>query len=81
MSYDWKDMTIPLEEHWKIDLDDVEKYQPDGFWFFASDSDENDNNGQSCVNDLKKIGFSNGLEARKRLLSLCAQRNLLKDVS
>ncbi|MFA6568046.1 MAG: hypothetical protein WCS96_07530 [Victivallales bacterium] len=79
MSYDWKDMTIPLEAHWEIDLEDVEKYQPDGFWFFASDSDEVDN-WQSCVSELKNIGFANGLQARKRLLELCGKRRLLKGV-
>ena len=77
MSYDWADMRVPLERHWEIDLEDVERHQPDGFWFFASDSDEQDN-GQSCLKELAKLGFSDGLQARRRLLEMCRERKLLK---
>lgn len=77
MSYDRTDMSIPLERHWEIDLEDVARYQPDGFWFFGSDADT-DPNGQSDANELRKMGFENGILARRRLLELCANSNLTK---
>lgn len=66
-------LTIPLREHWKLDIEDAFKYQPDTLWFFGADADESERNkGDICyLPELKKMdSFSDGIEARKELLSI-----------
>ena len=60
-------LSISLETHWQIDIDDVKKFQPEGFWFFGADSDE-DPNSHCETSKLKNIGFENGIAARKALI-------------
>ena len=64
-----RELTIPLEEHWRRDLADAMKYGVEGFWFFGADAvaGENAHFGQA---KLKRMGFATGLSARRRLLKI-----------
>jgi len=62
-----QELSIPLVEHWQIDIDDVKRSQPAGFWFFGADSDE-EPNPHSETSRLKKLGFKTGIAARKALV-------------
>jgi hypothetical protein len=69
MTWEKRHLTIPLEENWRIDLEDVMRFQPNGFWFFGIDADEKPN-AHSEISLLKEMGFSDGLSARKRLIEI-----------
>ena len=66
-------LTVPLVEHWKYDIEDAFRYQPETLWFFGADTDEvTYNKGDICyLPELQKMGdFSDGVAARRQLLSL-----------
>lgn len=62
---DWP-MPLSLRQSWQTDLEDIERFQPDGVWWFGA--------GYSCdgahiqLDRLQQSGFQNGEEARKSLL-------------
>ncbi|MBI4028301.1 MAG: hypothetical protein HY360_25175 [Verrucomicrobia bacterium] len=63
------DLAITLEENWRRDLADVVKYGVDGFWFFGTDAVKGDN--VHCnEKKLRRMGFTSGLSARKKLLQI-----------
>ena len=62
----------PLEEQWKMTLEDAKRFNPDGLWFMGSDCRMDD--GVVCgVRNLAKFGFTNGREARLKLLKTAGQ--------
>jgi len=68
MTYDSHLLTIPLEENWRRDLEDVVRFGANGFWFFGADA-----GGGDCHCSLKTLqswGYSDGLEARRRMFEL-----------
>ena len=71
MTFEGK-LGIPLAEHWRLDLEDVRRFQPDGFWFFGTDAAEK-KNCHSWRPLLQEYGFADGLAARRELLSLGRQ--------
>lgn len=63
-----RSITIPLEDHWKIDIEDILKFNLDGFWFFGADA-----GGENSHCSLKKLsswGFKDGITARRQLLEI-----------
>ncbi len=62
----------PLEEQWKMTLEDAKRFNPDGLWFMGSDCRMDD--GVVCgVRNLAKFDFTNGREARLKLLKTAGQ--------
>lgn len=62
------DMSISLADHWRIDIEDVSRFPPAGFWFFSADADERPNPHTELAR-LKAWGFRDGRDARKALLA------------
>lgn len=63
-----RDLTIPVEEDWRRDLEDASNFGVDGFWFFGADA-----GGENPHCSLKKLntwGFHDGASARRRILEL-----------
>ncbi|MCX6622954.1 MAG: hypothetical protein NTY38_18185 [Acidobacteria bacterium] len=61
-------MPISLEESWRMDVEDVMRFQPHGFWWFATGT-VNDG-GHVSLTRLKQAGFADGVAARRKLLAI-----------
>jgi hypothetical protein len=64
-------MTISLEESWRRDVEDIERHQPDGVWWFGSGAV-----GQGAhvsVDRLAVSGYSDGPAARRVLINATKQ--------
>ena len=61
-------LPMSLEESWRLDVEDVQQFQPDGLWWFGSGAvGEGWHVGSSI---LRKMGFTDGVQARRRLLEV-----------
>ena len=61
-------LPMSLEESWRLDVEDVQQFQPDGLWWFGSGAvGEGWHVGSSI---LRKMGFTDGVQARRRLLEI-----------
>lgn len=64
-----RELTIPLESSWRRDLADAQEYGVNGLWFYGADTVPGEN--KICtLEKLQKMGFPDGLSARKRLLEV-----------
>ncbi len=61
-------MPMSLREQWAIDVEDVSRYQPDGFWWFGTGAVRE--GGHVDLGELKQMGFENGRDARKQLIEI-----------
>ncbi len=58
----------PLEQQWRMTLEDARDHQPDGLWFMGSDCRVD---GMVCsIHRLPKVGFDNGRDARLKLMGM-----------
>lgn len=63
-------LPVTLPESWAFDIDDVQKYQPDGFWWFGTGAVRE--GAHTDIYELNKMGFADGRAARKTLLTQSA---------
>jgi len=64
-------MPMSLQEQWAIDVEDVERYEPDGFWWFGSGAVREGSHVD--LGELQKLGFKDGRDARLQLIC-CGER-------
>ncbi len=63
-------MTIPLADHWRLDLEDIERFEPDGVWWFGADCSAR---GAHVDPDrLRQAGYADGTACRRALLRTIA---------
>lgn len=60
-------LPITLEESWRMDLEDVETFQPNGLWWFGSGG--NNEGLHVSLQRLLEAGYADGRQARRALLS------------
>ena len=63
-------LPVPLSGSWGFDIADVQKYQPDGFWWFGTGAVRE--GAHTDIYELNKMGFADGRAARKTLLTQSA---------
>ena len=59
-------LPISLEESWQMDLEDIQRFRPQGVWWFGSGT-KNEGTHVS-LSRLKQAGYKNGVAARQALL-------------
>jgi hypothetical protein len=60
-------LPVSLSESWAIDIEDVPRYGPDGFWWFGTGAVREGSHVD--LDELRKMGFRDGRDARKALLA------------
>ena len=68
MTVFWEHSRSLLEQNWQRDVEDVQRLQPDGLWWFGSGAVGEGVHVSESV--LQKMGFASGVEARRRLLQI-----------
>ena len=64
-------MPMSLREQWAIDVEDVARYGPDGFWWFGSGAVREGSHVD--LGELQELGFKDGRDARLQLIR-CGER-------
>ena len=64
-------LPMPLPEQWAIDVEDVARYRPDGFWWFGTGAVREGSHVD--LSELQKLGFKDGRDARQQLIH-CGRR-------
>ena len=59
-------LPISLEESWQMDLEDIQRFKPQGVWWFGSGT-KNEGAHVSLAR-LKQAGYKDGVAARQALL-------------
>jgi hypothetical protein len=57
---------MTLKKHWAIDVEDVARHRPDGFWWFGTGSLRE--GAHVDYDELQQMGFCSGREARTQLI-------------
>ncbi len=73
----WSDywpMPIPIKDNWRMDIEDIQLFRPDGVWWFGAGT-KNDG-AHANLSRLREMGFESGEDARRALLRLLAQAGL-----
>ena len=65
-------LPISLEESWRMDLEDIARYQPEGVWWFGSGGLSKGAHVDPAL--LQKIGLKSGRAARQALLRQIARQ-------
>lgn len=68
-------MPITLEESWRMDVQDIQLFRPDGVWWFGCGT-VNDGTHVS-LSRLKKAGYAHGAQARRALLKIVSPLSTL----
>ena len=68
-------LPVSLSDSWAFDIANIQKYKPDGFWWFGTGAVREGAN--TDINELKKMGFADGRAARTALLSQSADLSKL----
>lgn len=63
-----KELSIPLHDHWRRDMEDALQYNVDGLWMFEADVHRD--GAHVTRAGLQRYGFDNGRQARRHLLDL-----------
>jgi hypothetical protein len=71
---DWP-MPISLEQSWQLDVEDITRFQPHGVWWFGSGT--LNEGAHVSLSRLKKIGYRDGVEARRALLKKTSELRAL----
>ena len=64
-------MPMSLPEQWAIDVEDVARYEPDGFWWFGTGAVREGSHVD--LGELRQRGFKDGRDARLQLIR-CGER-------
>lgn len=64
-------LPIPLEQSWRMDLEDIRRFKPRGVWWFGSGG--RNEGAHVSLARLKKSGYDSGEAARRALLRLVSQ--------
>lgn len=64
-------LPLPLTDQWAIDAEDVERYQPDSFWWFGTGAVRE--GGHVDLGELQQLGFRDGRDAGLQLIR-CGER-------
>lgn len=59
-------MPISLQDNWRMDVEDIMLFKPDGAWWFGTGT-KNEGAG-TALSRLRDLGFASGVEARRALL-------------
>ena len=59
-------LPISLEESWRRDVEDIERFRPNGVWWFGSGAVGE--GGHVSVSKLREVGYEDGPAARRALL-------------
>ena len=57
---------VSLAKHWRMDLEDIERFRPDGVWWFGADC--SDTGAHVQPERLRGAGFADGAACRRALL-------------
>ena len=70
MTYRWNPwpLPIPIEEHWRMDAEDVRRFRPRNVWWYGSGTVSEGAN--TSLSDLKAVGFRDGRDARLTFLEI-----------
>ena len=68
-------LPISLEQSWRMDLEDIQKFKPHGVWWFGSGA--RNEGAHVSVSRLKQVGYENGESARRALLELTSELRAL----
>lgn len=63
-------LPMPLEQLWTIDVEEVTRHQPDGFWWFGSGAVRQGSHVD--LGELQALGFKDGRDARQQLIRCAA---------
>ena len=69
-------LPISLEQSWRMDLEDIRRFKPQGVWWFGSGA--RNEGAHVSLAKLKKSGYGSGEEARRALLGLAAELRVLQ---
>jgi hypothetical protein len=64
-------LPISLEQSWQMDLEDIQRFKPDGVWWFGSGG--HNEGAHVSVSRLKDAGYGSGEDARQALLRLTSK--------
>lgn len=59
-------LPLSLPEHWAIDVEDVSRYRPDGFWWLGTGALRE--GAHVDLSELRRMGFQSGEDARRQLI-------------
>jgi len=63
-------MPIRIEENWRMDVEDIQRFKPDGVWWMGSGS--SNDGAHASLSRLRELGYPDGRAARKALLNTIA---------
>jgi hypothetical protein len=67
----WSDiwpMPLRIEENWRMDVEDIQRFEPDGVWWMGSGS-KNDG-ANASITRIRELGYPSGEAARRALLDV-----------
>jgi len=64
-------MPMSIEEHWRMDIEDIRLFRPDGVWWFGAGTKSE--GAHASLSRLREMGFTSGEAARRALLTLLAK--------
>jgi hypothetical protein len=62
-------LPMSLPEHWAIDVEDVSRFRPDGFWWFGTGALRE--GAHVDLTELQRAGFKDGRHTRTQLIKSC----------
>ena len=62
-------MDMSLPEFWQAEMEDIERFEPDGVWWFGSGTGSIPEGAHVSVQRLQKSGYADGTVARRALLA------------
>jgi hypothetical protein len=61
-------LPIPIEEHWRMDAEDIRRFRPKNVWWYGSGTVSEGAN--TSLSDLQAVGFRDGRDARLTFLEI-----------
>jgi len=63
-------LPVTLEEHWLMDIEDIDRFRPDGVWWFGADCSASGTHVKPSR--LREAGYRDGAACRRALLNAIA---------
>jgi hypothetical protein len=67
-------MEMSLEDFWRVELDDIARFKPDGVWWFGSGCAVGTEGAHVSAARLRQSGYKDGRDARRAFLRALAKR-------